>query len=300
MENVVSKKRNPIIAALLSIILPGLGQVYNGQLIKGIIFYILILLPLILTITGLLYQPFVFIAVIAFLFSLYLFIIGDALVVAIKRKELVLKPYNKWYFYLLIVILHIGISEVTYHYIITEEKVNKITDRVLKAKPHTLSIIDAFGVKAYNVASNGMAPTLLKGDHLMVTLKEYKNNEPRRGDIIVFRHPVNPKKDFLKRVIAIENDILESRDKVIYLNGGVLLEPYVQHINNNISSEDRGPRDNFDPLVVPKGKVFVMGDNRDRSFDSRYFGFIDISDIRGKPLYIYWSKYKGRIGMKIK
>jgi signal peptidase I len=125
----------------------------------------------------------------------------------------------------------------------------------------------------------------------------YAKADPNKGDIILFHYPKDPSRHLIKRIIATENDVLESRNKVIYVNGLMLKEFYVQHDDNNI---DNGPRDNFGPIRIPKGKIFVMGDNRDESYDGRFWGPIDKAQIMGKSLYIYWSKKISRIGTETK
>jgi len=273
-----SKKRRPAIAVLLSIITPGLGQVYNGQLKKGAIFYfVMLLLPFLMALTGLQYRFYGMLGLLMLGLAYYLFIAGEALFTAIKLKEIILKSYNRGYYYLLFVILAMFLAI----------SVNIIT-------------IEGLGIRAYRNPSDSMAPTLLTGDHIIVDLKHYKNNIPQKGDIIVFKYPENPKRDFIKRIIATEGDILESKEKSIFVNGSALNEPYVQYSDKQIRTNGNDPRDNFGPLTVPKDKVFVMGDNRDQSYDSRYWGYVDKDQIRGKALYIYWSKKADSIGMAIK
>lgn len=162
-------------------------------------------------------------------------------------------------------------------------------------------IIRAYIVQAFKIPSGSMIPTLLIGDHILVNKFIYGTKipltdkkilvwrSPERGDIIVFKYPENPKKDFIKRVIATGGEVIEERDKIVYVNGKPLYEPYAYHVDRTIRPGVNDPRDNFGPLVVPKNKVFVMGDNRDQSYDSRYWGFVDMKDIRGKALLIYWS-----------
>lgn len=162
-------------------------------------------------------------------------------------------------------------------------------------------LIRAYIVQAFKIPSGSMVPTLLVGDHLLVnkfiygTKVPFSDNrilvlrKPQRGDIIVFKYPEDPKRDFIKRVIGTEGDILEERDKIVYVNGHAVEEPYIIHADKMIRPKGNDPRDNFGPLQVPKDKVFVMGDNRDQSYDSRYWGFVDIDEIRGKALIIYWS-----------
>ena len=178
-------------------------------------------------------------------------------------------------------------------------------------------VIRAFIIQAFKIPSGSMIPTLLIGDHILVNKFIYGTKipfsdksilafkEPEKGDIIVFKFPEDPKKDFIKRVIATGGDTLEERNKIIYVNGKEIKEPYAYHGDSFVRT--RGdPRDNFGPLIVPENKVFVMGDNRDQSFDSRYWGFVDIKAIKGKALIIYWSWDPGnrlrfnRIGRLVK
>jgi signal peptidase I len=113
--------------------------------------------------------------------------------------------------------------------------------------------------------------------------------KPGKGRYHRFKYPENPKKDFIKRVIATGGDVIEEKDKTVYVNGKALIEPYAHHFDRSIHSGGNDPRDNFGPITVPRDKLFVMGDNRDQSYDSRYWGFVDLKDIRGKALIIYWS-----------
>lgn len=162
-------------------------------------------------------------------------------------------------------------------------------------------VIRAYIIQAFKIPSGSMIPTLLVGDHILVNKFIYGTNipfsdkhflvfkRPEKGDIIVFKYPEDPKKDFIKRVIATEGNILESKNKVIYVNGKTVMEPYTYHSDRNIRPRGNDLRDNFGPLVVPPNKVFVMGDNRDQSYDSRYWGFVDVKEIKGEALIVYWS-----------
>ncbi len=162
-------------------------------------------------------------------------------------------------------------------------------------------IIRAYIIQAFKIPSGSMIPTLLIGDHILVNKFIYGTRipltdrkiliwrSPEKGDIIVFKYPENPKKDFIKRVIATGGDVIEEKDKTVYVNGKALIEPYAHHFDQSVRLAGHDPRDNFGPVVVPQGKLFVMGDNRDQSYDSRYWGFVDLKDIRGKALVIYWS-----------
>jgi signal peptidase I len=162
-------------------------------------------------------------------------------------------------------------------------------------------IIRAYVVQAFKIPSGSMEKTLLVGDHILVAKFIYGTKvpftdkkilvfrEPQRGDIVVFKYPRDPSRDFIKRVIAVGGDVIEGRNKQIYLNGKLLKEDYIQHTDNDIRPLAMDVRDNFGPIYVPKGKLFVMGDNRDQSYDSRYWKFVDLKDVKGKAFMIYWS-----------
>lgn len=163
-------------------------------------------------------------------------------------------------------------------------------------------IIRAYVVQAFKIPTGSMEPTLLVGDHLLVNKFIYGTHlpfvdgkvlavrEPRRGDIVVFKYPRDPDRDFIKRIVGVGGDVVQERDKVIYINGKPVDEPFAAHSDPAVEPPGSGePRDNFGPVTVPEGKYFVMGDNRDQSYDSRYWGFVDEEEIRGKAIIIYWS-----------
>lgn len=176
-------------------------------------------------------------------------------------------------------------------------------------------VIRTFVVQAFKIPSGSMLETLQIGDHLLVnkfiygvkmpfTGKViYDVDDPEHGDIIVFEFPEDPSKDFIKRIIGLPGDVIEIKDKAVYRNGVKLDEPYVRHADpdNTIPR-----RDNFGPITVPDNKYFCMGDNREESYDSRFWGFVDREKIKGKAWVIYWS-WDGfpsvrfnRIGMTVK
>ncbi|MEF3254211.1 MAG: signal peptidase I [Deferribacterales bacterium] len=150
-------------------------------------------------------------------------------------------------------------------------------------------IIRAFFIQAYKIPSGSMLNTLLIGDHLLVNKAAFWFKKPQRGDIIVFEYPLEPEKDFIKRVIAIPGDRIKMVNKKVYLNGKPIDESYVRYESEFILPEQVNPRDNFPEITIPEGYYFVMGDNRDASFDSRFWGFVSEKSIKGKALIIYWS-----------
>ena len=161
--------------------------------------------------------------------------------------------------------------------------------------------IRTFFVQAFKIPSGSMIPTLLVGDHILVNKFIYgvrnpitrelwiKGKTPERKDVIVFIFPKNRKLDFIKRVIGLPGDVIEIHNKQVFVNGTPLDEPYVIHTDPNILPREISPRDNFGPVKVPPGHLFVMGDNRDQSNDSRFWGFVPIRDVKGKAFIIYFS-----------
>ncbi len=159
--------------------------------------------------------------------------------------------------------------------------------------------IRAFIVQAFKIPSGSMEPTLLIGDHLLVNKfiygiklpfidqKVLVYKEPQREDVIVFIFPKDKTKDFIKRVVGVAGDTVEIRQKKIYINGKLWQDSHGVYRDSEVTS--LVPRDNFGPVVVPPGHVMVMGDNRDRSYDSRFWGFVPIDQIKGKALILYWS-----------
>jgi signal peptidase I len=121
-------------------------------------------------------------------------------------------------------------------------------------------------------------------------------SELQRGDLVVFPDPKNPSRNFVKRAIALEREKIEIKKKQVYINDEALPESYVVH--NDVNS-DVATRDHFGPELVPPNHCFVLGDNRDNSMDSRWWGPIPLGNIKAKPLYIYWAKDRSRIGKKL-
>ena len=170
-------------------------------------------------------------------------------------------------------------------------------------------LIRTFIIQAFKIPSGSMENTLLIGDHILVSKFSYGThipNEipfldiklfddivlfskvPQRGDIIVFKFPKDERRDFIKRVIGLPGDFLEVRRQKIYINKKLFEDTHARH-TDPASNDSFVPRDDFGPVLVPEGYVFVMGDNRENSQDSRYWGFLNIKKIRGKALMIYWS-----------
>jgi signal peptidase I len=159
-------------------------------------------------------------------------------------------------------------------------------------------------VQAFKIPTGSMENNLLVGDHLLVnkfvygpTLARLERavlpiSAIRRGDVVVFKYPDDPERDFIKRVIGLPGETLEVRAKTVYIDGQPLEEPYVHFLQpagayGEFAAFD--VREQYGPVTVPDGQYFVMGDNRDNSQDSRYWGFLPREYIKGKALLVYWS-----------
>ena len=162
-------------------------------------------------------------------------------------------------------------------------------------------VIRTYLVQAFKIPSGSMEDTLAIGDHLLVSKFMYGTKipfvdkriltvrDPRQGDVIVFEYPEDPSKDFIKRVVGVPGDVVEGKEKKVYVNGKHYENPHEVHKEKDIISKEMNPRDTFGPVTVPAGSYFVMGDNRDRSYDSRFWKFVRRDQIKGLAFIKYWS-----------
>jgi len=152
------------------------------------------------------------------------------------------------------------------------------------------SAIRIFIAMPYRVKNIHMESGLMAGDFLLVNQLAYRSQKPVAADIVVFKHPLKVGEHTVGRVIATEGQTVAIRDKTVYVDNSPIAEPStVRHSDYRIFPPDYSNRDNFAPTQVPAGMVFVLGDNRDEAEDSRHFGPIEIADIKGKGMLVYWS-----------
>jgi signal peptidase I len=266
-------RRRPGVALLLAILTPGLGQIYNGQLKKAVSGYIIVILlfiammPLLLTFPG---------AVV----TLSTVVLVDILLMAnawttARRIGSDFEPrrYNNVRIYIAIILLSAFV----------------IGPAVLAVARHMAP------AKAYHIPSSGMSPGLQIGDVFMADKRSEQLREFGRGDIIVFRRPGDPTIDIAKRVIGLPGETVEIREKQVLIDGEPLEDPWAHHIRQRALPQ----LDEFSPLKIPPDHLFVLGDNRDNSHDSRLMGPIPVDRVVGKGLYIYFSRTPGRIGMRL-
>jgi len=162
-------------------------------------------------------------------------------------------------------------------------------------------VIRTYVLQAFKIPSGSMLPTLQIGDHLLVNKFIYGTKIPfkdsrvlawkviKKGDIVVFKFPKDRSIDYIKRVVGTAGDTVEVLNKKVLINGEAVDDSNAHFTSSSILPALVGPRDNYGPVKIPQGKIFVMGDNRDNSYDSRFWGFVDKNDVLGKALVIYWS-----------
>ncbi|MDR3569211.1 MAG: signal peptidase I [Syntrophobacteraceae bacterium] len=184
-------------------------------------------------------------------------------------------------------------GEATKHKTVAREYTEVLVIAILLAL-----FIRVFVVQAFKIPSGSMEPTLLVGDHILVNKFIYglrvpfankvivPVEAPKQFDIVVFQYPKDPSVDYIKRVIGLPLQKIQIVDKKIYINDKLLKEPFGHYGDPRIVP---GPRDNFGPVVVPANHYFMMGDNRDNSSDSRFWGFVPTRDLVGEAFVIYWS-----------
>lgn len=172
--------------------------------------------------------------------------------------------------------------------------------------------IRTFVVQAFKIPSGSMLDTLLIGDHILVNKFIYgvklpftdgytliPLKDPARKDIVVFKYPEDPDKDFIKRVVAVGGDTVQIKDKKLYVNDELQTdEPYAVYKDASVIPGSFTTRDNLPLTKVPEHSLFVMGDNRDNSHDSRFWGFVDLKAVRGKAFLIYWSWDSEKFGVR--
>lgn len=279
---------DPWISLLLGILIfPGFGQIYNGKPKQGIFLWLfslfagaaLFIVPVyfsksIITIAA---------SLIAVLFLLTMIVVSAFF----QCKRLGSLPPRQWYnkpwgvicIWIILYFLsgHLGVG---------------------------IQACLTYFVKTYQISASSMSPTLLPGDMFFVKKAYYglkvpfnddqmllQFRRPQRGDVIVFKFPKDERKDFIKRVIGIPGDTIEVKEKEVYLNGKKIEEPYVIHDDPGASDQHSIPeRDNYGPFLIPADSYFVMGDNRDHSLDSRFWGPVSLNKIKGSASIIYASR----------
>ena len=261
------------IAVVLSVLFPGLGQLYYGNRLKAFITWLVLLaLPLAAAWTGLFDTFTGLIISMVLIVVISLASIADAFYSAVKARPAPRPRLRAVYFLLLLPLLAADAYGMT----------------TSSGREHLL------GAASYFVPVESMATTIARGERFMADLKRYNGPMSLRGQVIIYKHD---QRTFVKRVVAIEHDVVELRNHQLVLNGQLVEEPYAI-LSHTASASEHAPA-NVGPITVPAGHVYVLGDNRNNSQDSRTFGPVAVEKIRGTAAYIYWSHDRSRIGQRI-
>lgn len=259
-------RRRPLVAGLLSFLAAGLGQVYNGQPGKGVLFglasfagiYLYFLTGLWRTFPGLVGG-----IILGVVFQFW--VIVDAARTAARLKDYRPRKYNTAPVYLAVALVFLAGHSLERRY-----------------------IRDSF-CEVYTIPAGSMAPALIPGDLIMTDRTAAALADLSRGDLVVFPNPENPAIKFAKRIIGLPGERVLISDKLVFINGRRLNEPYANfELRTDLAPESRPPRD-FGPQTVPTGRLFVLGDSRDNSNDSRFIGPIERTDLIGKIIYVVGS-----------
>ena len=285
VAKITTKTRNCFIAFLLSLLLPGLGQVYNGQPKKAIIFFgLLLLFPFLFGLTRGTTFFYGMLLLLVIRMALKIYIIFDGVKNAKRQKEYILKPYNTWYYHLLIAI---GMLVILMAF----------------------DMQSVLGTQTFKIPTISNNPTLQVGDRLVADMRAYKNNEPDYGDIVVFSSPDGQMYTF--RIVGLPNDNIELIDNIVSINGKLSKatfiremtidrEPVVEfeeelpnglkHLIYKLKQPYDSTNSNIKNIVVPFDSYYLLGDNRDNAVDSRYVGFINKDRIKGQIIYSFWGR----------
>jgi signal peptidase I len=262
----VIKARRATSAAVLSLTIPGLGHIYAGDLRKGLsligIMYGVILLA---GIFGVLSTFYGIVSLTLLAVGFYIYVASSSVKLALKNREYQLQTYNRWYWYLAIYV-----------------SVSFFADVLISHRG------DIFGYEMYRISARSMEPTLQSGDYITVNTRY---QQPEVGDVVVFLYPKDRSLTYINRVAAIGNDSVSINHGIVSRNGkpeSLLLVPEDKRLTDeSISMEER---------QIPEGQIFLLGDWRDQSNDSRYRGTVPVADVIGKVTYIWLSNDVSRIG----
>ncbi|MBI9076879.1 MAG: signal peptidase I [Desulfatibacillum sp.] len=272
------KPRRPLVAILLAAHIPGLGQMYNGELLMGALLVIgasaglagLFQLGILQGIKGLVWGSLL-------LTVFYAYQIVDAGIGASRRFDFILKQYNHWHYYAAYTLCFLLCSVFVY------------PPLAIQNNP----------IQVFKIQSQSMAPVLLKGDHILADTHAFRKNDPKRWDVILFADPKKPDRTLLKRVVGLPGETLEIRLRNLIINGKPVADAHAQYRAPLPSNRNELKTESFGPVIIPDGKFFVMGDNRDSSKDSRHFGMVEGNAISARAWLVLFSWDTSRVGIPI-
>ncbi len=261
--------RSPLGAALLSVLLPGLGHIYTGELKKGVLLICIQYGLLILAgIFGRLSTFFGIVSVIVLAIVFYLYSIFSSFSAARKNHNYQLRTFNRWFYYVAIIIF-----------------VSTAANTLFSFRGEVL------GYETYRIPAKSMEPTLQVGEFITVTTRY---DEPTIGDVVVFLYPNDKSINYVKRIAALGSDVVSIDNGKVIVNG-----EYLSFLDVSEDSRQKEFSISMKEIVVPENEIFLLGDWRDQSNDSRFWGAVPMSDVVGKVTYIWFSKDFGRIGRKV-
>ena len=291
-EKVLNKPRNIFIVFLLSLLIPSVGQIYNGQLKKAVLFIsLMLLLPVMFGVTKWVTSFYGFLICALISLVLWIYIIVDGVINAKRQKEYVLKPFNTWYFYILVAIGIFAIGLI-------------------------FESCNVLRVKSYNITAGSSMPTLQIEDRVVADMTAYNKKKPNYGDLVIYATD-DEGKMYIHRVIGLPNDKIELVDGMVSINGKVSKTTLVNEAVHNGWNEYKEElpnghkhlmygkinklfaigRENKKTAVVPLGHYYILGDNRNDAQDSRYRGFISRDYIKGRILYSIYGATKDRVNV---
>jgi signal peptidase I len=284
--------RNAFVAFLLSLILPGLGQIYNGQLKKAVIFFgLLLLVPLLFGIIRGTTCFYGLLTLVIIEVCVRIYIIIDGVKNAKRQKDYILKIYNTWYYYLLVGVAMFAIVWI-------------------------YGISSVLGIQSFKIPTTSNNPTFQVGDRLVADMRAYKNSVPNYGDIVIFKRADGQTYTF--RIVGQPNDNLELIDNIITINGKPSKAKFIKEMifdqipysefeeefpngHKHLIYKCKEPYDStkttIKNIIVPSGSYYLLGDNRDNAADSRYEGFVSRENILGRIIYSYWGQSMNRINI---
>ena len=271
MSSRMGKPRNSWVAGVLTFMFPGLGHVYCGEWRKGIKVYPSYWVIVLCGIGFLVWTPIPRVNVLMFVLiwcAINVYVIKDAVATARRANtRFELRRFNRWYVYVVIMVV-VGLG----HGLVNQY------------------VINPYLFRSYKIPVGSMSPTLVEGDHVVTDTLTYRVKGPGRGDIVIFKYPEDETKQFVKRIIGMPGETIQIKDKMVYINEKPFDdEEYTRRLDPGIIEGSKLPRDNFGPTVVPNQSYFVLGDNRDQSLDSRFFGSVEREKITGRVKVIYFS-----------